>query len=67
MVIFTHFYLLFRKNQSQCLRNPVPQSKRQNIEIYENAGAVFNGDSQCRFAVGDGGKACYQSDQDQVI
>ena len=48
------------------MRNPAIQSKRENIEVYENAGGVFNEDSQCRFAFGDGAKACYQSDKNEV-
>jgi hypothetical protein len=59
--------LLYRTNQSQCLSNSPPQSKRENIEVYDNAGAVYDSDLQCRFTFGDGAKACYQSDQDEVL
>uniref|UniRef100_A0A7M5WQB7 Peptidase M12B domain-containing protein n=1 Tax=Clytia hemisphaerica TaxID=252671 RepID=A0A7M5WQB7_9CNID len=56
-----------RKNQSNCLDHFTSQSSnRENLELYGNAGNVYDVDSQCQFVLGDGAKACYQADKDQI-
>ncbi|XP_057290621.1 A disintegrin and metalloproteinase with thrombospondin motifs 16-like isoform X2 [Hydractinia symbiolongicarpus] len=55
-----------RKEQSKCLDNDAPRDKREEISTYKNPGDIYDADTQCRYAIGDKAKQCYEDDTDMI-
>ena len=47
--------------------NKPSKVKREDIEVYENIGNVYDADSQCRLALGEDAKSCYRAEKDEVL
>lgn len=46
--------------------NDAPRDKREEISTYKNPGDIYDADTQCRYAIGDKAKQCYEDDTDMV-
>eukprot|EP00112_Aurelia_sp_Birch-Aquarium-sp1_P005658 Seg1644.7 transcript_id=Seg1644.7/GoldUCD/mRNA.D3Y31 product="hypothetical protein" protein_id=Seg1644.7/GoldUCD/D3Y31 len=55
-----------KTDQSNCLNDVPSKEKRTNVNVYRNAGAIYDLASQCQLVAGEGARGCYFGDPMEV-